>query len=672
VSKKVYFAGLFALVLLVSVFALGIAAARDYGIMGPGISVYITSPNNSGAYTYHVSSFSWSIDPWTSLASCWYTLNGGAENFVNCDDNFSNFASPLADGSYTLHFVANKTITQIWDDTITFLIDTTPPLYSNIHAVPASGVAYVPGQDYDFYVDWDGTESSVWYELDGVVNTDVLSGGGSYYFHRSDLPAGTYNYRWYANDSLGNTNQTDLISYVVNKADPTAGMSITGTTPIVYGTTSDFDKVETNVGDGGCVYDLSPSNAVFGGGITTFTYSTIGCTNYSAGSITKNLTVNPASTTTTASASVVSPIVYENLVSFSCVNSASLVTQLYIDGVDRTSDAGVNLLLGAGTYNVTCFGIANQNYSGSSDSLSFVVNRAPQNAVLALSPSSSIVYGTNVSISCNGTLFRNDVDVTSEIGTNVLLGAGSYNYSCKLFENANYTFDEMNETLTVGKADPANSAHLNPALTIEISPGTSVYVGSETNVTAFNCPSALTCVLFRNDTEVNNSDIQTLGLGTYNYTYNTTGNENYSASQISAILNVISAPSGGGGGGGHVKGSWASCYSNWTCTSWSECGTSGTQARVCSLVYDSAGGLNNTPVEETRTTSLTEKPVSQKSGSAGITGGVIGALTPGSLGVILLFVALIGGAYGIVVWRKRRFHTALERTLWQAASTSKK
>ncbi|MBI4993195.1 MAG: hypothetical protein HZC26_03625 [Candidatus Magasanikbacteria bacterium] len=39
----------------------------------------------------------------------------------------------------------------------------------------------------------------------------------------------------------------------------------------------------------------------------------------------------------------------------------------------------------------------------------------------------------------------------------------------------------------------------------------------------------------------------------------------------------------GGGGGGSVP----SCNAdNWDCTGWSQCGSNGTQTRICSLTYD--------------------------------------------------------------------------------------
>lgn len=681
VIKKYYFAALFALVL---VSLLGFAVASDVGIMGPGISVYITYPNASAAYNYHVSNFSWSITPWTSLSSCWYTLNGGAEVFVNCADNFSTFAPGLADGSYDLHFVANKSITQVWDDELTFSVDTTPPLFINeIH--PANPITYVNGAVYEFNVtvtDAGVGVNSVWIEFDGMNHSVSDSGSGVYSFVVYDLAADDYDYEWYATDNLGNADSTGVYTYTVDQADPRLGMNITGTGTIIYGTYSDFMGSEINEGDGGCLYVMNPTNDnLFGAGTVTFTYSTAGCQNYSAGSVTRDLTILQAPTTTTLTPSVASPIVYGNAVSFSCSNSAGLSTELYIDGVDRTLDMGVDLVLGAKTsYNVTCFGIENQNYTGSSDSMNFVVDKAPQNAVLSFSAASPINYETLENVTCNGVLFRNDVDVSAEIGQDVLLGAGSYNYSCELFENENYTYAESNATLVVNRADPSDPIIMNPAMSIVISPGTGVYAGTETNATGIGCPSQLVCTLYRNGTEVNNSDINIFEVGVYDYVFNTTGNENYSAAEVTATLSVTNAPGPSGGGGGYYSS--GSCSSNWTCTNWSICSSSNTQTRVCSPISQfctaygqkpaeikvcDVGGTNKTFVEEV--SSSGQNASSQ--GRAGITGAVIGALSGGSWVLILVFAAAIAGAYGFVVYRRKKFQSDLERTLWQAATNKK-
>ncbi len=219
-----------------------------------------------------------------------------------------------------------------------------------------------------------------------------------------------------------------------------------------------------------------------------------------------------------------------------------------------------------------------------------------------------------------------------------------------------------------------------PSLSLSFSPGSSVSSGTTTNVTGYGCPIELngSCKLYRDGIEVNNSDILTLGAGTYSYEFNTTGNENYTNANVSGSLIVKS--SGGSGGGGNSGYQYKACYSNWTCTDWSVC-ENGKQIRFCDLI-DSAclvaddkpfevqncvlGGMNNSENIEPAREIINPEPEPASSESSGITGGVIGALSKGNLAAIGVFGMLICAAYGYSVIRKRRFQNSLERTLANA------
>ena len=116
----------------------------------------------------------------------------------------------------------------------TLSIDTTPPQYFNIDEDPDSPATYAPSQSYYFSVEWTDN-----FELDTVVfehnftgtfvnETPVFEGGDLYSFTTSDLPVGSYRYRWYANDTSGNENQTGLITYEVVKDDSEVQLLLNG------------------------------------------------------------------------------------------------------------------------------------------------------------------------------------------------------------------------------------------------------------------------------------------------------------------------------------------------------------------------------------------------------------------------------------------------------------
>jgi hypothetical protein len=112
------------------------------------------------------------------------------------------------------------------------------------------------------------------------------------------------------------------------------------------------------------------------------------------------------------------------------------------------------------------------------------------------------------------------------------LSVGVYNYTWDARDWAGNVNDTGILTYTVQKA--------TPVLTISMLPSDNVANNTETNVTGTGCPAELngTCKLYRDGIEVNNSDIQNLSAGVYNYIYNTTGNANYNASSVSATLRV--------------------------------------------------------------------------------------------------------------------------------------
>ncbi|KKL51476.1 hypothetical protein LCGC14_2295110, partial [marine sediment metagenome] len=81
------------------------------------------------------------------------------------------------------------------------------------------------------------------------------------------------------------------------------------------------------------------------------------------------------------------------------------------------------------------------------------------------------------------------------------------------------TNNTENRTYTINQA--------TTSLNLVITPSTSETYGTETTSTGSNCPSQLTCTLYRDGVAVSNPDTVNLTAGTYNYTYNTTGNTNY-------------------------------------------------------------------------------------------------------------------------------------------------
>jgi len=100
------------------------------------------------------------------------------------------------------------------DDPFTFTTTDEPPQWSNLTVSPASGVTYSPGQSYQFNITWidDIGLSEVILEFNGINYTnnsgDLSKDGNVYYKTFDDLPAGSFSYVWYANDTNDNWNSS--------------------------------------------------------------------------------------------------------------------------------------------------------------------------------------------------------------------------------------------------------------------------------------------------------------------------------------------------------------------------------------------------------------------------------------------------------------------------------
>ncbi|MHA1248541.1 MAG: hypothetical protein ACTSRP_00980 [Candidatus Helarchaeota archaeon] len=99
-------------------------------------------------------------------------------------------------------------------------VDSQCPKYANETLNKPSGFIYVPRQFYQFNLSiTDNLElGTVFFEWNGKNYTVNTHNCDEYYFDLYDLGAGTYQYRWYFNDTSNNWNSTSLKSYEINKS----------------------------------------------------------------------------------------------------------------------------------------------------------------------------------------------------------------------------------------------------------------------------------------------------------------------------------------------------------------------------------------------------------------------------------------------------------------------
>lgn len=188
--------------------------------------------------------------------------------------------------------------------------------------------------------------------------------------------------------------------------------------------------------------------------------------------------------------------------------------------------------LGVGTYNFTVIRTDNQNYTNIVDEEYFEITQASQIAILSFNETSPINYGTYLNISCNGELYQDNVNITDEIGTSYLLGVGSYDFSCQLYESQNYSYDDDNSTFVVNGISQSITSLLNG-----VNDNLSIIYPQQINA-SFTGTNQTTLTIKLNDTEIVIGDNYTIGVGYWTLNYSAPSNQNYSAFEEILYLEI--------------------------------------------------------------------------------------------------------------------------------------
>ncbi|MBD3304118.1 PKD domain-containing protein [Candidatus Woesearchaeota archaeon] len=397
--------------------------------------------------------------------------SSGWVNFTPVNTSTNTILITVCDDSGAADNCTNTT----WN----FNIYNYPPIqFSNIYANPASPAAYTENSTTRFSATvlaqtnnsilliQNATIHAVWIEFNGT-NYTVNTSGSTNYFDVANLSTGNYTFRWHANYTNGMQYNTNRHNYTVNKGNYEIG--ITTPAPITYGTPA-------NVSCSASVSEVTPvlmrnrtvvsnpDNAgLLGAGTYTYFCYANATPNFNAMNISANYTVNPLQVT--VNLSLQTPITYGTAANVSCNASPSNITPILTRNGVALSGLTDTSVLGAGTYNYTCYYNATQNYTGANASGTVIFNPVQVNINLSLQ--SPITYGTAANVSCNASpsnitpiLTRNGVALSGLTDTSVL-GAGNYNYSCFYNATQNYTGANATQTLIVNKAQAVVNLTLN-------------------------------------------------------------------------------------------------------------------------------------------------------------------------------------------------------------------
>ena len=197
----------------------------------------------------------------------------------------------------TINDTTNNINTTMINVTVQQPADTTPPWFDEIPL----NQTLTHGNDLE--VNFNASDNEV-FDSFGVNDTQHFSINKTGTLrNKTALQVGVYMINITINDTLNNLNST-IINVTYNKNTPILAGAVTS--PITYGTASDYIGSVSNVADTDCSFDLSRNNAtidlgksvsdvdILGVNTYTYNYSTTGCTNYTYASDFDVLIINKA------------------------------------------------------------------------------------------------------------------------------------------------------------------------------------------------------------------------------------------------------------------------------------------------------------------------------------------------------------------------------------------
>ncbi|MBU0665925.1 MAG: hypothetical protein KKC26_01050 [Nanoarchaeota archaeon] len=225
--------------------------APDVNLNNPEDNTWITT--NTVVFNYTP------IDDYLSNCTLWGNFSAGIwavqETQLTPTSNQPNTFAPiiLSDGFYLWNVQCNDTIRNTgWNNTnFTLKIDATPPAWSDNKTSPESGITHTPIMSYQFNMTWQDALNGldiiqIEHDFYGSLQKDPSTGnnGAEHYFNIQNLPAGTYQYKWYANDTLGNLNVTDFFTYIINKTQSVVNLTLNESDENYYLGLNEFSELE--------------------------------------------------------------------------------------------------------------------------------------------------------------------------------------------------------------------------------------------------------------------------------------------------------------------------------------------------------------------------------------------------------------------------------------------
>lgn len=364
-------------------------------------------------------------------------FNTGVYNITSIYEETQNYSS-----SYETWWV-NATVTDAY------------PQFSNNYVSTSGTNEYHEGwRNFQFGVDVNNTNGTCGIEFIGTNYSLYTTNNVSYVYNFVSLSAGTYNYYYwcYGNGTSNLFNNTQILNYTLNQ-NTTYVLEITKTTPIDYGTTTDF------IGTG-CpsqlTCSLNISNGIFSAGTISANYSTAGNTNYSAKSTTATVTINKATRTCSLSTDNGWTRDYDT---FNSSTECSVEFAPEDGTMNFTRDGSIistpDLIGAIGTYDYYCYWSEGVNYSGCGEgrtnTLTINKNSNPCDVLFSTTSPKYYPYPFLAFTNCDSSfiLYRDNETILNNSLQELAVGTYTFNVTRNDIDNYTNIFDSEQFTITI-------------------------------------------------------------------------------------------------------------------------------------------------------------------------------------------------------------------------------
>ncbi len=462
---------------------------------------------NTNPYTASSSS-----PAWTNSSILGLIGNGATQYFWIYVD------TPLSTGSNGFNISTTDITGAFTSNNVSLtLFDIIAPAYSSNTTTPSSNTSYAQNQSYWFNITWTDNVgiSKVLLEHNitgsSTIHNETMSNSSSvYYFNTSDLSAGTYVWRVYANDTNNTFNSTIQFTYLVAKATNTLKVYLNGSlntnitainnTAINITTNATCSQTNCNVTitrdntttvASGVPNTYTINDVITSIGLHNYTVTVATNTNYSTNTATYFVATVPSYTTTTSNI----PLTFSNT-TYSIFNTTfasnpGFVTSFIEGGWSTTQNFTLtnsslyyyyNASLPAGTHSWRIFGKYQDHVFNLTPSTSFTINKAAAPLTLTISPQWELDTPVQTVVTCSvgvsgltANLYRNLTSVSNP-ETQTFTAGSKYEYLCNSTSDQNYTTGTSKNTLSIKLTPSASISFIQYPQLIEI-------IQNQTNIT---------------------------------------------------------------------------------------------------------------------------------------------------------------------------------------------